>query len=68
MGAPAASQKAIERALAAAKSFGLTVTGFTVAKDGTVQVTTAPPTIAPSEVDTGTGNVQPLRPKGWAKG
>lgn len=62
MGSPAASQKAIERALAAAKSFGLTVTGFTVSKDGTVQVTTAQP------VDKPQGNVQPLRPKVWAKG
>lgn len=62
MGTPAASQKAIERALAAAKSFGLTVTGFTVSKDGTVQVTTAPP------IDNKSDNVQPLRPKGWAKG
>lgn len=62
MGAPAASQKAIERALAAAKAFGLTVTGFTVSKDGTVQVTTAP------AVDNTQSNVQPFRPKGWAKG
>lgn len=68
MGAPAASQKAIERALAAAKSFGLTVTGFTVSKDGTVQVTTTPDGSQSQTVDKPQGNVQPLRPKVWAKG
>lgn len=62
MGAPAASQKAIERAIGAAKACGLVVTGFTVSKDGTVQVTTTAP------VDKPPANVQPLRPKGWAKG
>ncbi|SMO63873.1 hypothetical protein SAMN06265221_105217 [Paracoccus laeviglucosivorans] len=62
MGAPAASQAAIKRALDAAQSCGLTVTGFTVSKDGTIQVETA---AAP--VDSSRDNVQPLRPKQWAK-
>jgi len=62
MGAPAASQAAIQRALEAAKSCGLNVTGFSVSKDGTVQVTTM---TAP--VDSEPGKVQPLRPKQWAK-
>ncbi len=61
MPSPAASQKAIERALEAAKAAGLLVTGFSVSKDGTVAVTTKPP------VDMQTASVQPLEPKRWAK-
>lgn len=62
MGAPAASQAAIKRALDAAKDCGLMVTGFTVSKDGTIQVETAA-----ASVDSDSSNVQPLRPKQWAK-
>lgn len=61
MPSPAASQKAIERALIAAKAAGLTVTGFSVSKDGTVAVTTKHP------VDMEPASVHPREPKRWAK-
>lgn len=41
MPAPTATQAAIRRALEAAKDIGLSVTGYTVAKDGTISVTIA---------------------------
>lgn len=62
MTAPAASQAAITRALAAATAAGLQVTRFAVARDGTVTVETAP-----KLVDSRTSNVQPITPKAWAK-
>lgn len=61
MPSPAASQKAIERALIAAKAAGLQVTGFSVSKDGTVAVTTKTP------VDNETVSMHPREPKRWAK-
>lgn len=41
MPAPTATQAAIRRALEAAKDIGLSVAGYTVAKDGTISVTLA---------------------------
>lgn len=41
MPAPTTTQAAIRRALEAAKDIGLNVTGYTVAKDGTISVTLA---------------------------
>jgi hypothetical protein len=64
MTAPAASQAAIERALAAAKAQGLQVTGFSVSRDGTVRVDAAP---APDQVDKPAAAVQPLRPRQWTR-
>lgn len=51
MPAPAASQAAIERALAAAMARGLVVTGFSVSRDGTVNVSTAPPAPQVDRID-----------------
>lgn len=62
MAAPAASQAAIKRALEAAMGCGLTITGFTVSKDGTIQVMTSE-----ALVDSGNSNMQPAMPKRWAK-
>jgi len=60
MGAPAATQQAIERALAAAKAVGLEVTGFAVLKDGTVDVRT-------KKVDTASPEAEVFRPKKWGE-
>lgn len=62
MTAPAASQAAITRALAAATAAGLHVIRFAVARDGTVTVETAA-----KPVDSAPANVQPIGPKAWAK-
>ncbi len=62
MTAPAASQAAITRALAAATAAGLHVTRFAVARDGTVTVETGP-----KPVDSAPANVQPMKPKAWVK-
>ena len=63
MTAPAASQAAIQRALTAAKQAGLQVARFSVTRDGTVVVETA----QPESVDSAAANVQPIKPKAWAK-
>lgn len=63
MTAPAASQAAIQRALTAAKQAGLQVARFSVTRDGTVVVETA----QPESVDSAAADVQPIRPKAWAK-
>jgi len=63
MPAPAASQKAIERAIGAAKACGLTVTGFRVSKDGTVEVSTA----VPAAVDRPPADVSRMVPKQWRR-
>lgn len=60
MGAPAATQQAIERALAAAKAVGLDVTSFAVRKDGTVEVRT-------KGLDTASPDAEVLRPKKWGE-
>ena len=62
MGAPAATDKAIIRALAAAKACGLQVVGYTVNKDGSVDVRTT----EPAQVDSQPDNVPRLAPKSWA--
>ena len=62
MGAPAATDKAIIRALTAAKACGLHVIGYTVKKDGSVEVRTA----EPAPVDSPPANVSRLTPKSWA--
>lgn len=70
MTAPAASQAAITRALAAATAAGLHVTRFAVARDGTVTVETAPKPVASAAekpVDSPADNVRPITPKAWAK-
>lgn len=41
MGAPAASQSAIKRALAAAQDRGLAIVGYSVTREGTIHVTLA---------------------------
>ena len=56
----------IATALGAAKSAGLDVVRFTVARDGAVTVETRSATAAES-VATPSDNVQPMRPKQWAK-
>lgn len=61
MGAPAASQQAIERAIAAAASCGLIVTGFTVHKDGAIDVRTG----QPAPVDSPPARVTNKKPKAW---
>lgn len=62
MGAPAATDKAIIRALAAAQACGLKVSGYTVNKDGSIEVRTADP----APVDSQPANVSRLTPKSWA--
>lgn len=61
MGAPAASQAAIRRALEAAKECGLQIAGYTVSKDGTITVTTA------QAMDSAKEAGQVVKPKQWAK-
>jgi hypothetical protein len=61
MTAPAASEAAIKRALAAATAAGLQVVRFAVARDGTVTVETAA-----KPIDSAAANVPPLAPKAWA--
>jgi hypothetical protein len=61
MTAPAASEAAIKRALAAATAAGLQVVRFAVARDGTVTVETAA-----KPIDKPAANVPPLEPKAWA--
>lgn len=61
MPAPAATEAAIKRALAAAKATGLAVTSFTVTRDGTVTVSTA------QNVDSQPESSQARKPKQWAK-
>lgn len=60
MGAPAITQQAIERALAAAKTAGLDIVGFTVSKDGTIRIDT-------KSVDKIDAPEQVLRPKKWGE-
>lgn len=62
MAAPAATQAAIKRALTAARDSGLTIAGFSVARDGTIEVT-----ITREDMDSRRSNVQPAVPKKWAK-
>jgi hypothetical protein len=66
MTAPAASQAAIERALAAAKAQGLQITGFSVTRDGTVRIDAAS-LAAADPVDKPAASVQPLRPRQWTR-
>lgn len=65
MSAPAATEAAITRALAAANAAGLRVARFSVSRDGTVTVETAPAKL--ESVDSKDSNVQPISPKAWAK-
>ena len=73
MPAPAATKKAIERAISAATACGLTVTSFTVEKDGSIHVTTAPARKPCDDgrdaghVDSAASNVRPLVPKQWKR-
>lgn len=62
MPAPAATQAAIERALAAAKAQGLAIASFSVSRDGTVRITAA------NVVDSPEKAAQTRTPKKWAKG
>lgn len=60
MGAPAITKQAIERALAAARTAGLDIVGFTVSKDGTIRIDT-------KTVDKTVEPAQVLRPKKWGE-
>lgn len=59
MPAPAASEAAIKRALAAAQAAGIKVASFRVTREGTVEVIAALP------VDKAPANVAPLQPRQW---
>lgn len=65
MPAPAATKEAIVRALKAASDCGLQVTGFVVGKDGSIQVTTAPPPKKALAESSETAEV--LAPRRWQK-
>ena len=57
------TQAAIDRALESAKVAGYWVARFSISSDGTVTVETA----QPNAVDKPASDVQPIRPKAWAK-
>lgn len=71
MPSPAASQQAIERAIAAAQACGLAVSRVSVSRDGTVTVETSaapPPAPAPEPpVDTPAADVHALAPRRWGQ-
>jgi len=61
MPAPAATEAAIKRALAAAKATGLAISSFSVSRDGTVTVSTA------QNMDSQPESSQSRKPKQWGK-
>ena len=66
MAAPAASEAAIRRALSAAKAAGLQVNGFSVSRDGTVEVQCGEPGEAEA-LDRSPQSGQVVKPRQWGK-
>lgn len=66
MAAPAATEAAIRRALSAAKAAGLHVSGFSVSREGKVEVQCGEPARA-EELDSSAKSGQVVKPRQWGK-